>query len=93
MWLFAKRLHMRNVDCCRYDLLSVYANGRAIKQLSQPIGYPQNAWQYIVEQNILENLFKRKDDEHNGVPQFVDGVCGIGSDEEDQINVKQPCVL
>ena len=30
----------RLTDKRTFDLLSVYANGRAIKQLSQPIGHP-----------------------------------------------------
>ena len=57
---------------------SVYANGRAVKQLSQPIGHPQHTWLDIVDQYILEN----ESDDDNGVPQSVDGVFGTESDDE-----------
>ena len=33
----------------------VYANGRAIKQLYQPIVHPQQAWRDIVDTYVLEN--------------------------------------
>ena len=64
------------------DLLFVYANGRAIKRLSMPIGPPQHAWLDIVEQYILENETESKCDEDGCVPQVADDVCGIESDDD-----------
>ena len=61
----------------------MYANGQAIKQLSKPIGHPQHAWLDVVEQYIQENETESDCDVDDVVPQVVDGVCGIESDEED----------
>ena len=64
------------------DLLCVYANGQAIKQLSQPIGQPQQAWLDIFNKNILENVTDRGCDDGDVVPQVVDGAHDIESDDE-----------
>ena len=63
------------------DLLCVYANGRAIKQLSQPIGHPQYAWLHIFDTHILENKTEIDYDDVDGVPQMVDGAHDIESDD------------
>ena len=60
----------------------VYVNGRAIKQLSQPIGHPQQAWLDIVDEFFLENETDSDCDDGDGVPQVVDGVHDIESDDE-----------
>ena len=71
-----------SVDKRTRDLLSVYANGRAIKQLSQPIGHPQQAWLDIVDTYIMENETDSDCDDGDFVPQVVDGVHDIESDDE-----------
>ena len=60
----------------------MHMNGQDIKQLSKPIGHhPQHAWLDIVE--LKENKTGREYDDADVVPQVVDSVCGIESDEED----------
>ena len=63
-------------------MLSVYANGRAIKQLSQPIGHPQHAWLDTVDTYIPENETESYCDDGDGVPQVVPGVHDTKSDDE-----------
>ena len=63
------------------DLLWVYANGRAIKQLSQPIGRPQHAWLDIFDTFLLQNKTEIDYDDGDGVPQMVDGTHDIESDD------------
>ena len=63
-------------------MLFVYANGHAIKQLSQPIGHPQHAWLEIVDTYILENETESDRDDGDGVPQVVTGVHDTESDDE-----------
>ena len=72
----------RLTDKRTYDLLFVYANGRAVKQLSQPIGHPQHAWLDIVDTKILENETESDCDDGDGVPQVVPGVSDTESDDE-----------
>ena len=60
----------------------VYANGRAIKQLSQPIGHPQQAWLDIVDTYSLEYVTDSDCDDADDVPQVVDGVHDIEIDDE-----------
>ena len=72
----------RLADKRTFDLLSVYVNGRAIKKLSQPIGYPQHAWLDIVEQCIQENQSGSERGDDDGLLQVVDAVCGVESDDE-----------
>ena len=43
----------------------------------------QYAWLDIVEKYIQENETESECDDDDVVPQVVDGVCGIESDEED----------
>ena len=69
-----------SVDVNR-DLLCVYANARAIKQLSQPIGHPQQAWLDIAGTHIMENETDGDCDDDAGVPQVVDGVHDMASDD------------
>ena len=71
-----------SVDKRIRDLLCVYVNGRAIKQLAQPIGQPQQAWLDIVDTYILENETDSNCDDGDIVPQVVDGVHDIESDDE-----------
>ena len=64
------------------DLLCVYANARAIKQLSQPIGHPQQAWLHIVDTYIMESVTDSDCDDDAVMPQVVDGVHDMASDDE-----------
>ena len=66
----------RLTDERTFDLLFVYANGRAIKKLSQPIGHPQHAWLDSVETDIQENESESECDDDDGVPLVVD-VCTV----------------
>ena len=72
----------RLTDDRTFDLLYVYANGRAVRKLSQPIGHPQHAWLDIVEQYIHENESESECDDDDDAPQVADGVYGIESDDE-----------
>ena len=62
--------------------LCVYANGPAIKQLPQPIGHPQHAWLDNVDTLIFEKGTDSDCDDGDVVPQVVDGVHDIESDDE-----------
>ena len=58
------------------------ANGRAIKQLSQPIGHPQQAWLDIADKQVVDSLTESDCDDGDGVPQVADRVHDIESDDE-----------
>ena len=64
-----------------YDLLSVYANGRAIKQLYQRIGHPQHTWLDISHMHIMENNNGCDCDYGDGVSQVVDRVHDMASED------------
>ena len=52
----------------------MYAKGRAVKQLSQHSGHPQDAWQDVVDHSFLKNETESECDDDDGVPQVVDSV-------------------
>ena len=54
------------------------------KELSQPSGHPQHAWLHIADTYILVNETKSDCDDGAGVPQVVDGVHGIESDDDQE---------
>ena len=71
----------RRTDKRTFNVLSVCANGRAIKQLSQPIGHSQLGW--TLSNNTLQNNQRGSEYiDEVGLPQVVDGVCGIESDDD-----------
>ena len=82
IWLYCKYLLGRLGNTSTSLNPCVYANGRAIKQLSQPIVHPQQAWLDIVHTYILENETDSDCDDGDVVPQVVDGVHDIESDDE-----------
>ena len=61
---------------------SVYANWRAVEQLSQPIGSPWHDWLGIAHKKLLKNATESERDDDEGWPQVVDGVCSTESDDE-----------
>ena len=65
-----------------YNLCCVNTKGRAIKQLSQPIGHPQQAWLDIIDKYIPKNEIESECSDGDGVPQVVGGVPSIESDDE-----------
>ena len=50
--------------------------------ISQPIGHPQHACLHVVEQQIQQIYIESEYDEHDCVPEVVDEVCSIESDEQ-----------
>ena len=72
----------RLTDKRTFDLLFVWANGRAVKKLSLPNGHPQHDRLRVDEQNMQGIESESGFDDEDGVPQVVDGVYSIESDDE-----------
>ena len=72
----------RPTDKRTFNLLSVYANGRAINQLSQPIGWCSMLGWTLSNSTLQENETGSEHSNDVDLPQVVDRVCGNESDDD-----------